>query len=88
MPKKPPKKRLPPGDDGHTILSMQALDPLAQATPDRASTELDKGPESMPPSPKEMRWILFASLRAAFLLAAVFSLAIVALVAFLLLIWR
>ena len=75
---------LPPEDNGHTVVSMRMLDPSTREVAGNAAS----GSDSAPLSRQETRWALFASLRAAFLLAAVFSLAIVAFVVFLLFIWR
>lgn len=75
------KKKSPP-DDGHTIVSMRALDVRHEES---GGAPANPG---APASARETRWILFASLKAALLLALVFSLAMIAFVALLLLAWR
>lgn len=82
--KQRPPNGLPSGDDGHTIVSMRTLDPSGIQTEGGTSP----GTDVPPPSREETRLIMFASLKAALLLALIFSLAIVAFVALLLLVWR
>ena len=77
--------RLPPGDDGHAVFPMDALDALSR----KKTAKTPPPPESAARmSRADTRRVAMASLRAAFLLAAVFSLAIVGFVAFLLFIWK
>ncbi len=70
------KHRLPPGDDGHTIVSMNI--PGASWSRQRESPP---SPDAVKPSEthltrSETRWLMWGSIKAVLLVGAVFSLAL------------
>lgn len=67
------RNRLPPGDDGHTIISMNVdgMPGFREEPPEKAAT-----PPQAPLSGRETRWMILGSLKAALLVGAVFAMGI------------
>ncbi len=84
------KKRLPPGDDGHTIASMNVPGMPWYSDTEKTPQNPGEAPRN-PPSAltrQETRWAMWGALKAALLVTAVFAAGIVVLVLLLLWMWK
>lgn len=69
------RHRLPPGDDGHTISTMDITRPAGSKRSESTTPQTAVSSRETPLTRRETRWLLWGSIKAVLLVGAVFSLA-------------